>query len=75
MVYQGIDKVCREENRQLDIRGNVLDSCPGRRPLVTLWRLMAVTIVNYICQRRDGATRWMAFQESYRFAVGYTLPL
>ena len=38
MVYQGIDKVVREEGIKLDIKGHVMDSCPGPRPEITLGR-------------------------------------
>ena len=38
MVYQGIDKVVREEGITLNIKGHVMDSCPGPRPEITLGR-------------------------------------
>ena len=37
-MYQGIDKVVREEGIELDIKGHVMDSCPGPRPEITLGR-------------------------------------
>ena len=38
MVYQGIDKVAREEGMNLDVKGHVMDSCPGPRPEITVGR-------------------------------------
>ena len=66
MVYQGVDKVCRETKRNLDIRGSILDSCPGPKPNVSLPRYVALFAVNYFCSRRDGQSRSEAVSDSWR---------
>ena len=66
MVYQGIDKVCTEAKRNLDIRGNIMDSCPGPRPKVSLPRYAALALVNYLCSRRDGQGMSEAALDTWR---------
>ena len=66
MAYQGIDKVCRDAKRSLDIRGNILDSCPGLRPKVSVTQYAALMAVNYFCSRRDGQSRADAAMDSWR---------
>ena len=66
MAYQGIDKVCRDAKRSLDIRGNVLDSCPGTRPKVSVFKYAALMAINYFCSRRDGQSRTDAAMDSWR---------
>ena len=74
MVYQGIDKVAREEGVKLDVRGHVMDSCPGPRPEITVGRCIAVPAVNYICSRRDGMGRREALREAYTFFLVKLVP-
>ncbi len=69
MVYQGIDKVCREDGLRLDIRGAIMDSCPGRRPNVNLFNILALLAVNYISVRRDGLDRMEALQDTKMYVV------
>ena len=66
MAYQGVDKVCREARRNLDIKGSILDSCPGPRPKASLPRYAALMAVNYFCSRRDGQSRSEAATDSWR---------
>ena len=54
MVRQGLDVVLKSEGKSLDIRGCILDSCPGQRPKLTVPKLMALLIVNWVCGFRDG---------------------
>ena len=54
MVKQGLDVVLDNEGKTLDIRGCILDSCPGQRPKLTVPKLMALLIVNWVCGFRDG---------------------
>ena len=66
MVYQGINKVCTESKKSLNIRGNILDSCPGPRPKASLPRYAALVLINYVCSRRDGRSRSEAVMDSWR---------
>ena len=54
MVNQGLHIVLEEEEKSLDIRGCILDSCPGQRPQLTIPKLIALLIVNWVCGFRDG---------------------
>jgi hypothetical protein len=67
MTYQGIEKIARDEGRKLDIRGNVLDSCPAPRPVMTAPRIAALVAVNYFCTRRDGMSIPASAIDSYRY--------
>jgi hypothetical protein len=66
MCYQGVHKIAAERGLSLDIRGSVMDSCPGPRPKVTLPRVMALTLVNWFCSMRDGVSPAEAVYDSYR---------
>jgi len=60
MVYQAVNKVCREDGVNLDVRGHIMDSCPGPRPKATLPRTIVFAIVNWISAKRDGMGLWDA---------------
>jgi hypothetical protein len=65
MMYQVMHKVLSNEGRQMNIRGNIMDSSPGRRPLMTVSRVSAVSVVNYLCGVRDGMSRYEALSNTY----------
>jgi len=54
MVHQGLDIALRQRGLTLDMRGMVLDSCPGERPKLTVAKAAALLIVYWVCARRDG---------------------
>ena len=60
MVYQAVNKVCKEDGVRLDVRGHIMDSCPGPRPKATLPRSIVFGIVNWITAKRDGMGLWYA---------------
>jgi hypothetical protein len=66
MVYQGVNKVMKDEGVKLDICGHVLDSCPGPRPKATLPRTIVLGFVNYGCAIRDGMGPIEALKNTYR---------
>ena len=69
MVYQGVQKVSREEGVPLDVRGHVMDSCPGPRPKATLPRTIVFGVVNWMCYVRDGMGLWPSAKETMRYGL------
>ena len=64
MAYQGIQKASQEDGIPLDIRGHVMDSCPGPRPKATLPRTIVLGFVNWACAIRDGMGLLPAFKDT-----------
>lgn len=70
MAYQGIDKAVRDDaSMALDVRGNIMDSCPGPKPKMSLPRVAVLTTVHYVCGRRDGLSRSEAARDCYRDGI------
>ena len=71
MCYQGMDSASKQSSKmkRLNIRGVVWDSCPGPRPEVTLPRVMALLIVNWMCCLRDRMGMMQSLNSSYRLLV------
>ena len=54
MVNQGLDISQRQRGLQLDIKGMVMDSCPGEKPKFTVAKATAINIAYWVSCRRDG---------------------
>ena len=66
MCYQGLHKTLSEKGIQLNVKGTVMDSCPGPRPHMSLARVAALVFVNWTCSLRDGQSLLGATYDSYR---------
>jgi len=66
LCYQGLSLALARQGAELDIRGVVWDSCPGPCPEVTLPRIMAILIVNWVCCMRDGTGAVRGVHNSWR---------
>ena len=67
MVHQGLEIVSKSRNQKLKIVGAILDSCPGPIPKVSLPRILAIGIVNWICCRKDGLDFAGCVRETSRY--------
>ena len=67
MSYQGLSAALADlGNIKMDIRGVVWDSCMAPYPQVTLPRVMALLIVNYVCCKRDGMSTLSTVKNCYQ---------
>jgi len=71
MCYQGMDVAIKESSKmkRLNIRGVVWDSCCGPRPEVTLSRVIALLLVNWMCCLRDRLGMMQSINISYRLLL------
>ena len=71
MCYQGMDVVRKQSSKmkRLNIRGVVWDSCCGPRPEITLSRVMALFLVNWMCCMRDRMGMLQSLNSSYRLLI------
>jgi len=71
MCYQGMDVSTKQSSKmkRLNIRGVVWDSCCGPRPEVTLSRVIALLIVNWMCCLRDRLGMMQSINNSYRLLL------
>jgi len=71
MCYQGMDVSTKQSSKmkRLNIRGVVWDSCCGPRPEVTLSRVIALLIVNWMCCLRDRLGMMQSINSSYRLLL------
>jgi len=67
MVNQGLDISQRQRGLQLDVRGMVMDSCPGERPKFTMAKATALIIAYWVSCRRDGMSYPEAVTAEARF--------
>lgn len=56
MGIQGLDAALRSMplEKPLDLRGYILDSCPNKKPVVSVPWVVVLSLVAGICARRDG---------------------
>ena len=71
MCYQGFNIANRKSNiiKSLAIEGIIWDSCPGPYPEVTLSRVIAFLIVNWVCCMRDKLGMMQSIYNSYRLLL------
>eukprot|EP00092_Neocalanus_flemingeri_P036765 GFUD01040025.1.p1 GENE.GFUD01040025.1~~GFUD01040025.1.p1 ORF type:complete len:379 (+),score=86.98 GFUD01040025.1:119-1255(+) len=71
MCYQGLDIASKQRStvRMLNIQGVVWDSCPGPYPEVTLSRISAFLIVNWLCCMNDKLGVVQSLHSSYRLLL------
>ena len=74
MVHQGLDIALRQQGVSLDVKGMVLDSCPGERPRWTMAKATALLIVYWVCARRDGLSYPDTLTSEARLIVTRYLP-
>ena len=76
MAYQGFDIARNKSNtrEKMTIKGVIWDSCPGPFPEVTLSRVMAFLIVNWVCCMRDNKGMVQSIYSSYRLLLDRALP-
>jgi len=71
MCYQGMEVARKQSSKVkgINIRGVVWDSCCGPRPEVTVPRVIALLIVNWMCCLRDQMGLMQRINSSYRLLL------
>ena len=71
MCYQGM---MVSTKTRINVRGVVWDSCCGPRPEITVSRVAALLVVNWMCSLRDKMTMVESINSSYRLLVDRAWP-
>merc|ERR1712227_1121776 len=71
MCYQGM---MVSTKTSINVRGVVWDSCCGPRPEITVSRVAALLVVNWMCSLRDKMTMVESINSSYRLLVDRAWP-
>jgi len=76
MCYQGMILSNKNSSmmKRINIRGVVWDSCPGPRPEVTVSRVAALLVVNWMCCLRDKMSMSESLYSSYRLLLDRAWP-
>lgn len=76
MCYQGMMVSNQQSARmkRINIRGVVWDSCCGPRPEITVSRVAALLVVNWMCCLKDKMTMTESLNSSYRLLVDRAWP-
>jgi len=69
MCYQGMDIASTQSKKLLNVKGVLWDSCPGPYPEVTLPRVVAFLIVNWMCCYKDNMGITQSLYSSYRLLL------
>jgi len=76
MCYQGMLVSNKNSSmmKRINIRGVVFDSCPGPRPEITVSRVAALLVVNWMCSLRDKMSMSESLYSSYRLLLDRAWP-